>query len=194
MLGGPDQQEWLETQGAASGSRGQQAPGGQVTCLGRLRELVLNPRLSTERALMTSTQEDGGERKDSRGGTLRGRVAVEEAMTPGRAEAGAGAGAPQEGWGPQAGALLTGSRSRHSGFSWQRAKRTHRWATVRARGGAQGSTTSGRGLVLSLLGTRLAWDQRVRRAFSDPRAGPAPSRTFPKPTAGVRRMWGKGLK
>ena len=91
------------------------------------------------------------------------------------------------GWGPEAGALLTGSRSRHSGFSWQRAKRTHRWATVRARGGAQGSTTSRRGLVLSLLGTRLAWDQRVRRAFSDPRAGPAPSRTFPKPTPGVRR-------
>ena len=143
MLGGPDQQEWLETQGAASGSRGQQAPGGQVTCLGRLRELVLNPRLSTERALMTSTQEDGGERKDSRGGKLRGRVAVEEALTSGRAEAGAGAGAPQEGWGPQAGALLTGSRSRHSGFSWQHAKRTHRWATVVHKAGPRAAPPAG---------------------------------------------------
>lgn len=107
---------------------------------------------------MTSTQEDGGERRDSRGGKLRGRLAVEEALP----RAGSGRGAPQEGQGPQAGALLTGSRSRHSGFSWQHAKRTHRWATVCARSGAQGSTASGRGLVLSLLGTGLAWDQEVR--------------------------------
>ena len=109
---------------------------------------------------MTSTQEDGRERRDSRGGKLRGRVAVEEVLTPGRV--GVGGGAPQEGRGPRAGALLTGRRSRHSGFSWQHAKRTHRWATVRARGRAQGSTASGRDLVLSLLGTGLAWDQGVR--------------------------------
>lgn len=151
--------------------------------------------LSTERVLLTSTQEDGRERRDSRGGKLRGRLAVEEALPQaGQRRGGGRAGAPQEGRGPRAGALLTGSGSRHSGFSWQCAKRTHRWATVRARGGAQGSTTSGRGLVLSLLGTGLAWDRRVRRAFSDPRAGPAPSRTFPKPTAGVRRRWGKGCE
>ena len=107
---------------------------------------------------MISTQEDGRERRDSRGGKLRGRLAVEEALP----QAGSGRGAPQEGRGPRAGALLTGSRSRHSGFSWQHAKRTHRWATVRARGRAQGSTASGRDLVLSLLGTGLAWDQGVR--------------------------------
>ena len=38
-----------------------------MTCLGRLRELDLNLRLGTEQALMTSTQEDGRERRDSRG-------------------------------------------------------------------------------------------------------------------------------
>ena len=35
-------------------------------------------------------------------------------------------------------------------------------------------------------GDRAGLGPRGQRAFSDPRAGPAPSRTFPKPTAGVR--------
>ena len=64
-----------------------------MTCLGRLRELDLNLRLGTEQALMTSTQEDGRERRDSRGGKLRGRVAVEEVLTPGRVRE-----APLGGW------------------------------------------------------------------------------------------------
>ena len=45
MSGDINQQEWLETQGAASGSRGQEVPGGPVTCLWWLRELDLNLRL-----------------------------------------------------------------------------------------------------------------------------------------------------
>lgn len=45
MSGDVNQQEWLETQGAASGSRGQEVPGGPVTCLWWLRELDLNLRL-----------------------------------------------------------------------------------------------------------------------------------------------------
>lgn len=57
---------------------------------------------------------------------------MEEGLTPGQAgvgepkpsRGGGGAGAPREGQGPEAGELLTGSRSRHSGPSWQRAKRT----------------------------------------------------------------------
>lgn len=46
--------------------------------------------LSTEPALVTSTQEGDGERRDSRGGKLRDRVAMEEGLTPGRAEVGQG--------------------------------------------------------------------------------------------------------
>ena len=67
-------------------------------------------------------------------------MAVEEGLTPG--QAGVGAGAPQEGRGSEAGALLTGSRSRHSGLSWQRAKKTAQVGHSPSPGRAQGSTPS----------------------------------------------------
>lgn len=58
-----------------------------------------------------------------------------------------------------------------------------------------GSTTSRRGLVLSLLGTRLAWDQRVRRAFSDPRAGPCSFQNLSQAHCWSEKgRWEKGLE
>ena len=50
-----------------------------------------------------------------------------------------------EGQGWEAGTLLTGSRSRHSGLSWQRAKRTAQVGHGPSTRPAQGGTTSGEG-------------------------------------------------
>ena len=63
--------------------------------------------LSTERVLLTSTQEDGGERRDSRGGKLRGRLAVEEALPQAGQRRGCGGrGLPRRGGAPGQGRYL----------------------------------------------------------------------------------------
>lgn len=101
--------------------------------------------------------------------------------------------------------LLTGSRSRHSGLSWQHAKREQHSRV-------QGPATKARlrQCPRSRVGPECfpgwggGWPGtgQVRRTFLVPRAGQAqilmtrtqgPSGTFPKPTAGVRRRWEKGL-
>lgn len=101
--------------------------------------------------------------------------------------------------------LLTGSRSRHSGLSWQHAKREQH---SRVRGPSTKARL--RQCPCSRVGPECfpgwggGWPGtgQVRRTFLVPRAGQAqilmtktqgPSGTFPKPTAGVRRRWEKGL-
>lgn len=72
--------------------------------------------------------------------------------------------------------LLTGSRSRHSGPSWQRAKRTAQlgpWSCHKVGRGRHQPAEGG--LVLAVLGRRWPGTGRVGRTFLVPRAGWAQS-------------------
>lgn len=87
-------------------------------------------RPTTKPVLVTSMRGDNTERRGrTEEGSSETEVVVED-VRPGRgvgAQAqpeGEGQGLPRRAGSPRPVELLTGSRSRHSGLSWQRAKRT----------------------------------------------------------------------
>ena len=115
-----------------------------------------------------------------------------------------GQGLPRRGRDPRPVELLTGSRSRHSGLSWQRAKRTAQSGPRsfhKARPRAAHSQQGGAGCFLGWRGpgpgpgrsegpSLFQGPARLSHLGPGPKA---PSATFPEPATGVQRRWGKGL-